>query len=200
MRWIFKLKIGIPSAMNLVEPIRSLSKIAEFSDALKEQPRNYLMFILGIHTGLRISDILNLKVSDVRDKERIRLKEKKTGKEKTFPIPEAVKPLIQEYVKGKDNEDYLFKSREGKNKPITRFQAYILLNNRGKAVGLSGIGTHTLRKTFGYHHYKKFKDVALLMNIFNHSSPSVTMKYIGISQDEMDRSMASFSLFIDETI
>ena len=56
------------------------------------------------------------------------------------------------------------------------------------------IGTHTLRKTFGYHHYKKFKDVALLQKIFNHSSPAITLRYIGIDQEEIDESYNNFIL------
>lgn len=61
-------------------------------------------------------------------------------------------------------------------------------------VGLYSIGTHTLIKTFGYWHYKKFKDVALLQELLNHSTPDVTLRYIGITQDTMDKTMDSFGL------
>ena len=56
------------------------------------------------------------------------------------------------------------------------------------------VGTHTMRKTFGYHHYKQFNDVALLQKIFNHSSPSITMRYVGIAQEELDYSYLNFEL------
>lgn len=56
------------------------------------------------------------------------------------------------------------------------------------------IGTHTLRKTFGYHHYEKFKDVVMLQKIFNHSSTEITLRYIGIEQDEIDESYVNFVL------
>ena len=56
------------------------------------------------------------------------------------------------------------------------------------------VGTHTMRKTFGYHHYKKFKDIAILQKIFNHSSPQVTLRYIGIEQDQIDESYTNFIL------
>ena len=56
------------------------------------------------------------------------------------------------------------------------------------------VGTHTLRKTFGYHHYQKFKDVAVLQKIFNHYSPQVTLRYIGIDQDIIDESYNNFIL------
>lgn len=68
-------------------------------------------------------------------------------------------------------------------------QAWKILNTAAKEVGLDEIGRHTLRKTFGYHFYQKYKDVAVLQQIFNHSSPSVTMRYIGINQDIIDEAV-----------
>ena len=65
-----------------------------------------------------------------------------------------------------------------------------------KNVGLNiNVGTHTMRKTFGYHHYKQFNDVALLQKILNHSSPSITLRYISIYQEEIDSSYNSFELW-----
>ncbi|MDE1433721.1 tyrosine-type recombinase/integrase, partial [Bacillus licheniformis] len=75
-----------------------------------------------------------------------------------------------------------------------RKTTYKMLKEAAEYVGLDGIGTHTMRKTFGYWHYKKFKDVALLQEIFNHSSPDVTLRYIGITQDTMDQTMDAFIL------
>ncbi|PFH99668.1 site-specific integrase, partial [Bacillus thuringiensis] len=79
-------------------------------------------------------------------------------------------------------------------KPITRIQAYRIMNAAAEKVGLDEIGTHTLRKTFGYHYYQKTKDVVMLQTIFNHSAPSITLRYIGIQQDEIDKSLEDFSL------
>ena len=62
------------------------------------------------------------------------------------------------------------------------------------ALGRDDIGTHTMRKTFGYHHYKRNKDVATLQMLFNHSASSITLKYIGITDDEIDKSLENFSL------
>ena len=59
---------------------------------------------------------------------------------------------------------------------------------------MDSIGTHTLRKTFGYHFYQKYKDLALLQELFNHSAPSVTLRYIGINQDMIDDAMREFKL------
>ncbi len=102
---------------------------------------------------------------------------------------------MKQYIEGKDEHEYLFKSREGVNKPISRSAAYKILNKAALAVGLEeNIGTHTLRKTFGYHFYKQTKDVALLQEILNHSSPKITLRYIGINQDQMDKAMKDFRI------
>ncbi|WP_141433012.1 site-specific integrase [Bacillus sp. 03113] len=180
--------------MNTVQPIRDKCLIAAMKSELqKKHRRNAFLFALGINTGLRISDLLRLQVKDVRDKSHIIIKEKKTQKNKRFKINENLRFLILAYTESMQENEYLFKSLRGTS-PIKRVQAWKILNEAAKEVGLSEIGTHTLRKTFGYHFYQKTKDVALLQEIFNHSSPSVTMRYIGINQDIMDSAIDGFTL------
>lgn len=180
--------------MKEVQPIRSTEKIAEIKNLLKHDSyRDYFLFVMGINTGLRISDLLPLQVKDVRNKTHITIKEKKTDKNKRFIINSALRSEIEEYTANLHDEDYLFPSKRTKN-PIQRVQAYKILNKVAEKVGLDEIGTHTLRKTFGYHYYKKTKDVAMLQEIFNHSAPSVTKRYIGITQDEIDKSLEDFNL------
>lgn len=82
----------------------------------------------------------------------------------------------------------------GENQHITRFRAYVILNIAGQKCGLEEIGTHTLRKTFGYHYYQQTRDIATLQELFNHSSPSITLKYIGINQDILDNAYENFCL------
>lgn len=181
--------------MNTVQPIRDLDIIHAIQDDLKKSSyRNYLMFEIGIYIGIRISDILNIKVKDIKNKDYLKLREIKTNKEKLMPIPVPLKKEINSYIedtKLTDN-DYLFKSRKNKIKPITRVQAYNILRKIAKKYKLENIGTHTLRKTFGYHFYRSNNDIALLMRIFNHSDPSITLRYIGIEQDNVDKSMRNF--------
>ena len=82
-------------------------------------------------------------------------------------------------------------SRQGNR--MERTAAYRIINKACKSIGIEGlIGTHTLRKTFGYHHYQKFKDVVILQKIFNHSTPEVTLRYIGIEEDEIFESYENF--------
>jgi integrase len=176
-----------------VQPIRDKQLIESMKIQLADCTRNVFLFTLGINTGLRISDLLKLKVNDVRDVTHIIIIEQKTKKPKRFKINDQLKMSINEYTQSIPNDVYLFKSRRG-TKSIKRVQAWKILNQAAKQVGISEIGTHTLRKTFGYHFYQKYKDVAVLQQIFNHSSPAVTMRYIGINQDIMDEKIDGFTL------
>lgn len=181
--------------MKYVQPIRDIEKIKEIKNYLKKQSyRDYFLFLMGINTGLRISDLLNLKVIDIKDKTHFVLKEQKTQKTKRFPLY-TLQEDIKEYIKGMKDNDFLFPSRLEKGKrPLSRYRAWAILSDAGKHVGLNEIGTHTLRKTFGYHFYQKTKDVAILQELFNHSAPSITLRYIGINQDMIDNVMINFKL------
>src|SRR6056297_2722515 len=135
--------------MNKVKPIRNTEKIEEMKKILKQKSyRDYLLFVIGINTGFSISDILNLKVKDVKNKRNIKVKEKKTKKTKKALINDKLKKDIEEYIFNKNEEEYLFKSRE--KQKITRSRAYQIIRNAAEKVDLKNIGTHSLRKTFGY--------------------------------------------------
>lgn len=181
--------------MDFVEPLRDKKDIETVKNILKTKSnRDYLLFLIGINIGLRISDILKLKVSDVKKKDYILVNEQKSGKYRKIPITKSFKKSLNDYIKNKNEEEFLFKSRRS-NFAITRVQAYRIICDACKKAGIKvNIGTHTLRKTFGYHFYKETKDVALLQYIFNHSSPSITLRYIGINQDIIDRKLKAFVL------
>lgn len=180
--------------MNYVEPIRDKDDIQAMKDYLREwSERNYMLFLLGINSGLRISDIINLRVKDVQGW-YIKTKELKTGKPLKRKMTPVLKKELREYVKGKPLHHYLFQSRNGKNQHISRCTAYLIIKVAADECGIDNVGTHTMRKTFGYHQYKKNKDVATLMELFNHSSPAITLKYIGIRQDQQDKAMTNFGL------
>lgn len=177
--------------MKFVQPIRDPQLIEEMKKRLS--PRDSFMFTLGINVGFRISDLLHLKVKDIRGKTHLTVVEKKTGKRKRFPLNTRLQGIISEYTEGMDGDAWLFPSRKG-TAPISRVQAYRVLNQTAREVGLEDIGTHTLRKTFGYWFYKQTKDVALLQEIFSHSAPSITLRYIGINQDTIDEALEDFIL------
>ncbi len=185
---------------NLTEPVRSKKDIERIEVYLKEQNRrNRLIWAFGINTGLRVSDILGLNVKDVDGKNYVEIKEKKTGKYKRFPLNKKLKELIKLYLAERSktyaisDEEPLFIGK--KHKRLDRSQVYRFLNETCKELNIKcNIGTHTMRKSFGYHFYKKYNDIALLQQILNHSSPAVTLRYIGITQDEIDISYYGFEL------
>jgi len=176
-----------------VEPIRNREIINEmYNYLLKRDPRYGLLFKFGLNTGLRISDILPVKVkclymSDGEFREYFILNEKKTGKEKKIKINESLRKAIKLYVSQAQltYESYLFYSKKGNS--IGRVQAYRILKEASNYIGIENFGTHSLRKTWGYWTYKaSLHNIGLIMDTFNHSSQSITLRYIGISQDQKD--------------
>lgn len=180
---------------NSVEPVRDIIKIEEIKrHLLNRSYRDYFLFTFGINSGLRISDILALRVSDVRSTSQLIIIERKTGNRRKIVITSKLKNEIDQYIRLKKDSDYLFPSRKG-SKPISRVQAWQIIHDAAKECGVDGaIGTHTLRKTFGYHFYQQSKDVAMLQYIFGHSSPSITLRYIGINDEMVEKALINFSL------
>lgn len=187
--------------MQMVQPIRDIRKIEAMKKILRAGgKRNELLFILGINSALRVSDLLGLKVADVLDekgklKDAVSLNERKTGKSKLFPLNDSAKKTIKEYVdETKPEYDVpLFPSRKG-GKAISRVQAWEILSNAAEEVGLEHVGTHTLRKTFGYHVYMRTNNLGLVQKLLNHRSSNETSRYIGIEQDEMDDAYLKLNL------
>ncbi len=180
--------------MEYVEAIKDIKTIEDIKKILKAKShRDYLLFVFGINTGLLVSHLLKIKVSDVIDGQQIKeyyvlIESKSPLSNKKFYINNKVKTALLDYLKAANlhEEDYLFKSKKN-NQPITRQQAYRIIHNVARDVGMSEkIGTHTLRKTFGYHAYRKGIAVSLLQDIFNHSTRAETLRYIGIEKGEYE--------------
>lgn len=182
--------------MNEVQPIRDKRKISSMKKHLAG--RNKLMFVLGINLGLRISDLLTLRVSNFLDeKGKVRkyvdLIEEKTSKKRRMAISPAIKKELKAHGITEYSEAFLFASRKG-DKPIGRVQAYRVLNAAAERANIEEMGTHSLRKTFGYHAYKSGVPVATIQKMFNHSSEKVTLAYIGITQDSIDEVYTTLNL------
>ena len=174
-----------------VDPIRFEKDIKKIKRLLKDSPRDLLLFTMGINNGLRISDLLKLRVGDVREVaagETLRIKETKTGKENVLMINKSVHKILVEYLEEAKpkNEDYLFQSRNGNNKPLTRETVHKMVKEWTRS--LKGhYGTHTLRKTFGYMQRTKYAvSFEVLCKRFGHSSPAITMRYLGIDDKEVN--------------
>ena len=185
--------------MQTVQPIRDPQTIEKIKNYLLAwDPKYWMLWVLGTNTGLRVSDILELKVSDVKDADHVWLNEKKTGKDRRLYFNRQMKKTIHDYIRnqGLSDNDYLIQSQKRSGKAMSREWAYTVLNRAAAACGIDTkkypIGTHTMRKTFGYWHYQRHHDIALLQKIFNHSAPSITLRYIGVTDDLIDQSLEDF--------
>ena len=175
----------------VVEPIRDEKNIKAIRKILSDEPRNHLLFVMGINNGLRTGDLLKLKVEDVKDLkagDSTNIRESKTGKQNILVINKTVHKVLEQYLTESklDDDDYLFKSRKG-NKPITIQAANSLIKNWTAAINLKGnYGAHSLRKTWGYFQRKVFGvGFEVICKRYNHASPAVTMRYVGISDKEV---------------
>lgn len=186
---------GETSSMSYnVQPLRTQQEINDFLFCLrrnKNAERDVFLFLIGINSGLRMSDIVKLKKKDVISSKNPRIVEQKTGKTRILYLS-SLQELIQDYTKDLEPEDYLFPSTKGGHVEVNT--VYQMFQKVAKLLGRDDIGTHTLRKTFGYHYYKKTKDVATLMEIFGHSSEKITKRYIGINEDEISETLLNFRL------
>lgn len=144
-------------------------------------PRNYLLWILGTHTGFRISDLLKMQVKDVSG-DLLCIAEQKTKKTKTIKISQKLKGVLQKFIElhGLSQTDFLFFSRQSKGKPMTVRRVQQIVKHIGKVVGISeNINTHTMRKTFAYNIYQlSGNNIALVMETLNHSKEYITLRYL----------------------
>lgn len=172
----------------MIEPIRDKETVKEIMEALKkESKRNAIMFGLGVYCGFRISDILNLKVKDVRRKWNIKIKQQKTGKYIEVPLNRDLKKLIDNYTENMQDNDYLIKSRCGKNKAISEVQAYRIMQEIAQEFNLKNIGCHSTRKTFAYWLYMdNKKDIGLVQKALGHQSSATTLTYIGVDKERVN--------------
>ena len=186
--------------MNFVEPIRDRKKIAQIKNLLRGQGRyrDLLLFVVGINTALRISDLLQLQIGHVLDdgknkRRRFWIKEWKRGKRHEVVVNESIREVLEQYLDfypgiDADPDQYLFfnSSTPGYSEPIHRGQAWKFVTRICLEVGLRGnFGTHSLRKTWGYHARLQGVDLALIMYKLNHNSIAYTKRYLGITDAEL---------------
>lgn len=187
--------------MNTVEPIRDRKKIAQIKNQLRGEKRfrDLLFFSVGINSALRVSDLLKLQIGNFIDengdmRQRFWLREEKRNKRHEVIINNSIREAVEEYrvaypAVENDPDHYVFFSTRTNDytKPISREQAWHVISGVCEAVGLRGnYGTHTLRKTWGYHARMNGVELALIMHKLNHNDLSYTKRYLGITDDELE--------------
>jgi integrase len=157
-----------------------------------------LLFVVGINTALRISDLLKLQVGHFLDdrgriRQRFWIKEQKRGKRQEVVINESIREAFEAYLAanlgiGEKPENYVFFNPKTNHysRPIKRGQSWKFITTICREVGLMGnFGTYSLRKTWGYHARMQGVDLALIMHKLNHESIAYTKRYLGITDDEL---------------
>jgi integrase len=196
--------------MKVVEPIRDIDILQCCYDIAREHDKHKktgevsweLILLVGFNTSLRVSDFTRFKVSDLKGKDYAQIQAKKTGKEARILINPAARKDINRLLRDRKSDEYAFQSRQKdmvthKTRPISRQRCYQIINRIAKKAGVQErIGCHTLRKTFGYHYYKKTGDVVSLQRILCHTSRRETLVYIGVVQDNIDKSLMDFTMLV----
>ena len=169
---------------------------------------SFLYFALGINMGFRGGDLAEMPWNALLNEDGSirsaqedtnKMREQKTGKFRDVILNPACVEAIKWYLKktgitpnlwcAETRDYYVFPSKLStmNGKPVyhvTDDTMGRVLKKASKAVGIPfNVATHSLRKTYGYQQYKQGKDITLLMREFNHSSPAITLNYIGITSD-----------------
>ena len=191
------------TGQHTTEPIRDHQMVLQWLRIAEEHDKKrakggvswYLLLLLGFNTGLRISDICDLKVSDVRDRERIRIIANKTGKESNIKLQAPVQKRLNEILRARGGGEFILQSRQkgvktGTARPISRQRAFLIVKKIAKTAGFQGhVGCHTLRKTFAFELYMTTGDLSLVQKVLNHSSQMETLRYIGLDQMAVDKAI-----------
>lgn len=182
--------------MNEVSAIKNERVLVQIRNTLRgaEKWRDYALFRCGMNFGLRVSDLLRLEVSDVRSDEAIKssfqIREQKTGKTRVVTINDGSREGLEIYFGNVDLNDYdpLFKN-PSTGKSLSRSQVWRLMNSWCWNAGLKNIriGSHSMRKTWGFHALKKGVPLELIQKRFNHKSQATTLRYIGVEASDIER-------------
>jgi integrase len=176
-----------------VDPIRRVRDIQAISKLLSDHPRDHLLFVMGINNGLRTGDLLKLKVGDVKGMkvgDTLAIKEGKTGKRNILVMNKTIYKSLQNFLERirPDDDDALFLSRKGDG-AITIQCVNNMVKKWASEINLRGnFGAHSLRKTWGYVQRTVFGvGFEVICKRFNHSSPVITMRYLGIEDKEVEK-------------
>jgi len=166
--------------MNWVAPIKDEETLEQFKGKLRAiDDKYYIMFVIGVETGMLLQNILQLKVKDIVGKDVIAASIGTKQIVREYKVTDQVKEIIENYCKNKKPDDYVIIGHASSNQPVSREQAYRVLKSVGREMRLASIGAQTMRKTFAWRYYKNTGDIYYLQYILNHASPSITYRYIG---------------------
>jgi integrase len=187
--------------MSTSEPIRETKDVIALIDYFRKRHefRNYCFLGFGFYTALKVSDLIRLKWRDVYDfdlnvfREHVIIEEKKIKRNRKVYMNEYLTSIVMDYLEWLEQlgnpisaDIFLFKSRKGNNKPITRQHAHRIIQEAAESTGISGIvSCESIRKTFGYAANKLGVSHEVIMDVYNHKSYEIAKRYIGIEQEDL---------------
>ena len=184
-------------------PLKTNRQVKEVVDLLrnhtKDGLRNELLFTIGINNGIRTKDIVTLKVDQVLGHGSTTIIESKTGKSQTLNFNVRIQKLMQAYMEERKakaiTSEWLFPNYKNHREHITTQAVYRMFKRVSQYnPHIQGLTAHTMRRTYGYFYYKKTHDIVTLMKMFNHSSQAITLRYIGISSEEIEKARKGFEI------
>ena len=175
--------------MNHTEAVKTRDEINTVSLLLQKYGGNLYRDIwkVGINVSLRISDLLAIRYSDLDlENRRLQLREMKTGKNKEIRLNDTVIKIIEKRRKQFPEDEFLFQvhSNRATGKPVSRQMVARKFKEAGETLNIA-LSTHSMRKTRGYAMFSDGKPIEMISKVLNHSSPSVTMAYLGITKEEV---------------
>lgn len=194
--------------MATTQPIRNKKQIRELAEYYlqKGQLRNYVLIVLGVHTALRISDLLRLRWEDAYDfangcvRVNICITEKKTKKSKIIALNKSAIGALTMLATKNARKGSVIMENLRTHKAISRIQAYRIIRAAAEALAFqTRVSCHSLRKTFGYHAWKSGISPAVIMEIYNHSSLAVTRRYLGVTQDDKNAAYLNLDFTVTAT-
>lgn len=183
-------------------PIKDKERVLDIQQYLKvKNERNYMLFILGISTGYRAGDLVELRVRDIKvalnnryfeilesKKKNSKNIRKKNMKPRKVKVIDNLDYLLRKYIKDKRDYEYMFTSRKGKNKHITVSHVSRILREAGNEFGLKNITAHSMRKTYAYSIYEQSGfNIILVKEMLGHSSIEETKDYLGLDKETYDK-------------
>lgn len=182
--------------MELVEAVKTTEEVETVGRKLMLNARGNTLYSdiwhFGLQVALRISDLLTVTMAEAQSG-KLTLVESKTGKTRIINLNDKARAIVKARKEAHPEAVYLFQvnSNRAKDKPVSRVAVAQAFKAVGDEIGVH-LGTHSMRKTRGWVMYAAGVKIEMIAKVLNHSSPAITMAYIGITQSEVNATYDQF--------
>lgn len=182
--------------MELVEAVKTTEEVERVTRKLTFNARSNTLYAdiwqFGLQVALRISDLLTITMAEAQTGQ-LKVIEGKTGKVRIIQLNEKARSIAAARAHSNSEAVYLFEvnSNRAKGKPVSRVAVAKAFKAVGEEMGIH-LGTHSMRKTRGWVMHQAGVSIEMICKVLNHSSPAITMAYLGITQSEIDSTYDQF--------